>query len=232
MLPRLIILHGWGQNKQFWAEFASRFPKDQVLILDLPGFSSPLTATYVKDEKIIDVTSWGIPEYADWLKNKIENLKEKNIVLLGHSFGGRIASLAASDNPGWLKGLILYASPCLYRPSFYIRFRIALAKLAKKIGFTKIGKPQELQEAEQNKIAGVFRRAVSFDQTDLLPKIKVPTLIIWGEKDAEVPLKIGQEMNNLIKGSRLVVMDAVGHNAHLENPNLFYGIVKKFIENL
>lgn len=222
MLPEIIVLHGWGKNKLFWNEFVNRFQSGRAAAFDLPGF----------DGKTTNVSDWDVPEYGAWLKNKIESSEYTNIVLLGHSFGGRIAGFVAGENPLWLKGLILYGAPCLYRPNIYIRLKIALAKLAKKIGFRKTGKSKELREAEENKMGEVFRRAVPFDQTDRLPKIKVPTLIVWGRNDTEVPLKIAHEMNNLITGSKLIVMDGVGHNAHLENPDLFYGVIKNFIENL
>lgn len=222
MIPQIVILPGWEQNKNAWREFIDKFQEDQATVIELPGFG---------DEPRVSA-DWGIPQYAEWAKERIENLQEKNIALLGHSFGGRIAGFIASENPQWLKGLILYATPSIYIPNFYIRFKIVAAKFFKKIGFLRKLKNKELQRIEKNGLGKIFRKAVSFDQTEQLPNIKTPTLIIWGRDDSEVSLKIGQEMNDLISGSKLVIMDNVGHNAHLENPILFYGIVKNFVENI
>ena len=78
----------------------------------------------------------------------------------------------------------------------------------------------------------IFKRVVALDQTTALVKIKIPTLLLWGAYDTEVPVSIGEEMNTLILHSRLVIVENAGHNAHLDNPNLFYGTIKKFIDGL
>jgi pimeloyl-ACP methyl ester carboxylesterase len=73
---------------------------------------------------------------------------------------------------------------------------------------------------------------VPFDQTEVLEQIKVPALLIWGEKDEPVPLKIALEMNELIPNSKLEIIEGVGHQTGQEAQYLFYGIVKNFIQNL
>lgn len=219
---KIVALHGWGENREFWDAFAGSFQKGEVIVFDLPGFGSePLADPY-----------WGIPEYGEWVRTKIEDLRESDIVLLGHSFGGRIASYVASQNPDWLAGLVLYGAPSLRRPTLSIRLQIAAAKTLKKLGFRGKGRNPELREADQKGMGKIFRKSVSFDQTALLPKIKSPTLIVWGERDTTVPLRIGREMNRLIPGSKLVMINGAGHNAHLENPTLFYGTIKNFIRGL
>jgi pimeloyl-ACP methyl ester carboxylesterase len=219
---KIVILHGWNQNKNFWKEFQSQFSDGEVIVFNLPGFG---------DEPLVS-EEWNIPEYAAWVRKKVEGLGENSIVLLGHSFGGRIASLLASQRPNWLKGLILYGAPALYRPKPSVRLKIVAAKIAKRMGFSRPSGNGELRDADNKKMGRIFRRAVLFDQTELLANIDVPTLLIWGSDDHDVPLRIAQEMKNLISGSNLVIMDNVGHNAHLENSNLFYGTVKKFLKNL
>lgn len=193
----------------------NHFKADEVAVFDLPGFG---------EEPLIDA-GWGVPEYALWVEKKIEdlNLKEKSVIVLGHSFGGRIAGYLASKNPVWLKGLILYGSPSLYRPDKKIKFKIRVAKLLKKLGFSR---------RSDGKMYPIFKNVVMFDQTKYLPNIKIPTLLVWGENDTEVPLRIAKEVNALIPGSRLVTIENAGHNAHLDNPNLFYGTIKKFINGL
>jgi len=210
---RLVILHGWKHDKSKWKDFVGQFAADKVLVFDLPGFG---------DEKLIDA-GWGIPEYSAWAKKKIEDLKEDNIVLLGHSFGGRIAGYIASERPEWLKGLILYGSPSLYRPKTIVGLKIRVAKLLKKLGFSRKG---------MDEMYPIFKRAVTFDQTKTLPKIAVSTLLLWGEHDTDVPVSIAKEIQTLIPDSKLITMQDAGHNAHFDNPNLFYGIVKKFIDGL
>ena len=78
----------------------------------------------------------------------------------------------------------------------------------------------------------IFRRVVSFDETDLVQRIVLPTLLLWGEHDVEVPLRIAQELHTLISGAVLEVMPAAGHSAHLEQPTLFYGILQQFLARI
>ncbi len=226
MNGKLVVLHGWGHDKTLWEDFARRFPSGDVLLLDLPGFGA---------EPLVSDT-WGIPEYAAWAKEKLAALREGNIILLGHSFGGRVAGLIASERPVWLKALVLYAAPCLYRPKTSTRAKIVAAKVLKRLGMKNIAKGkyanEELKEADEAGLGKIFRKIVIFDETEALPKIAVPTLLIWGGKDVYPPLAIAQEMNTLISGSTLRIMEQSGHNAHLENPTLFYGIVKQFIQSL
>lgn len=203
----------------------SRFGAENFLVFDLPGFGKePLVSR-----------NWSIPDYAEWVERKLKGLNSGSITLLGHSFGGRIACYLASQNPEWLTGLILYGAPCLYRPSIGVRFRNFLAKT---FGFLPavlkrvFGVNPEWREAKRSGYEEIFRNAVRFDQTELLKNIKSPTLLIWGELDAEVPLFIAREINQGIQSSVLQVLPGLGHNAHLENPNVFYGKIKKFVESI
>lgn len=226
VMKTIVILHGWDHSTKDWLIIKDMFDGDfRVVSFDLPGFGdTPLISP-----------NWGIPEYSNWTKERIKKEvgEDSKIILLGHSFGGRIASHLASQNPDWLESLVLYSSPSIYRPRLKTKIKIFLAKLKNKIGLNKINfhKNTELKKADESGLGKIFRKVVSFDQTDHLPKIKVKTLVITGEKDESVPLYISKEIDRLIPDSRLAVIDKVGHNAHKENHYLFYGIIKQFIQN-
>lgn len=218
----LVVLHGWGHDSTLWEAFRSQFPDRYVVLMDLPGFGKePLVSS-----------EWGVPEYAGWVKEKLEVVGGP-YVLMGHSFGGRIAGVVASQNPSGLSGLILYGAPCLYRPTIFIRCIVAIAKVAKKLGFNRTKHlNSELVNADAQGLGDIFRRVVPFDETHILPKISVPTLLIWGEYDEEAPVPLAREMHSLIPKSSLAVLPRVGHNAHLENPTLFYGTVSRYLASL
>lgn len=225
MLMNLIFLHGWGHSAQMWQDFASKFHTDQVLVLDLPGFGA---------EKL-QSESWDIPHYADWVEKYVQEHKLKKVILIGHSFGGRIASLIASKNPSWLSAVILVAAPSLYRPSKNVKTKTGIYKLLKPLlpsSLRQRSYPSELKEAGKNNLDKIWRNTVRFDQTDQIIKIKAPTLIIWGDNDTESSIKIGYEMHRLIKNSKLEVLKSIGHNIYLENPNLLYGIINNFVQNI
>ena len=219
----LVILPGWRQTKEDWAVAASRFSGINVIILELPGFGKT---------PLID-DAWGVPEYSDYVNEKIEKLRLDNIVLLGHSFGGRIASYIASQQPAWLKGLILYGAPCLYRPTLKAKLLSKIAPFAKKLGFSKkLSRNKELLEADNAGLGKIFRKTVGFDQTELLPKINATTLLLWGRNDTEAPLRLAQEMHTLIPNNTLEIIDNSGHHVHIDNQYIFYGKVKAFLDTL
>lgn len=230
MGQKLIILHGWGHNKTYWEGFikqAQAFSYIPVEAIDLPGFG---------DEPLISA-DWGIPEYAEWVNRKIAETTNPGdkVILLGHSFGGRISSYIAAHNPEWLRALILYGAPSLYRPDAATARKIAVYKTLKRIVPSSMREhfySEDLKESREVGMEQIFRNVVTFDQTAELPHIKVPTILIWGEHDDAVPLRIAQEMNHLIPNSTLRVIPDMGHNAHLENPVLFHGMVRNFIQNL
>ena len=217
---KIIILHGWGHSGELWKNLATKFGKN-AKALDLPGFGDePL----VKDD-------WGIPEYADWVIRQID--KKKDTVLIGHSFGGRIAAEVASKNPKLLKGLVLTGAPCLYRPSTLVKAKIKIYKLLKVFmpkGIKVLFYSEDLKRA--GKLEKIFRNIITYDQSTSLKKIIIPTLLIWGESDDQVQLHIAHEMEKLIPNSQLKIIENAGHNAFLNKPDLFFGYVKNFINNL
>jgi pimeloyl-ACP methyl ester carboxylesterase len=219
----LVVLHGWGQSKLSWNVFMRFFNEDNIFCPDLPGFG---TQPLANDD-------WGVREYSTWVEDWIKSKKLSNVIILGHSFGGRIGSYIASKNPTWLKGLILYGAPSLYRPSKTVSVVGYVSRLLKTFNLNLFTYPNsELEYADKHGLGKVFRKSVIFDQTTLLPHIQVPTLLIWGERDTEVPVSIAQEMHTLIPTSTLIILENLGHNAHIENPTLFYGTSKTFISNL
>lgn len=223
----IVILHGWEHGRAQWEALAQMLSVDaHVVVIETPGFGH---------EPAPPVT-WGVPEYAEWVRERIVREGLDEVILLGHSFGGRIAALLAAEQPSWLRGLVLYGAPCLYRPLLKTR---VLNFIGKWVG--KLPIPEALRQrgrgGEENRAMGkgmraIFRRVVAFDETEQVKRINVPTLLLWGERDIEAPMHIAHELHELIPNSEFVVMSGGGHSVHLEQPNLFYGLVKRFLSRL
>lgn len=220
----LVLLHGWKRDSTYWDSIKKALSSEiNVITWDMPGFGK---------ERLVD-DSWSIPDYAFWVDNKIQKeLRNQKIILLGHSFGGRVASYLASQRPEYLSALILYASPSLYRPTKQVKGKIFLYKRLKRFlpksllaGF----KSDDQRNVENTSLSKIFRRTVSFDQTRNLPNISVPTYIIQGDRDNAVRVEIADEMEKLIPNSKKIIVPNATHFLHLENPILFNGIVKKII---
>jgi len=231
----LIILPGWEQNRSHWTSVLEKLATfTEVSLIELPGFGS---------EPLVSDT-WGVPEYAQWVYQKVSQLSatqepEPKVVLLGHSFGGRVAHyLACKYQPKWLKGLILYAAPVLYRPVWLTRLRLFLSKLANTLGLSKI-LPSRLKrlfysdDLQHSRLSGkeqILRQVVGFDQTELLAQNNYCTVLLWGQQDTVVPVSIAKELKNKLAEAYLIVVPNQGHHFHLTNPNLFYGQIKQILD--
>ncbi|MEK7613961.1 MAG: alpha/beta hydrolase [Patescibacteria group bacterium] len=220
-MSTIIVLHGWKHSLASWEEFRMQFPVDTVITFDLPGFG---------DEPLH--LGWGVPEYAGWVKEKIAPYTSKGpVILLGHSFGGRIAAYIAIQQPPWLERLILYGAPLIYQPTIWVRFRAGIAKKIKAfIPFKKYILNVLFPESHKPEYYKIFKKIATFDLKNELQHITVPTLFVWGDNDTEAPLRLGRIAAKLIPQSLMVILPKSGHNIHIDSPYLFYGVVKKFIE--
>jgi pimeloyl-ACP methyl ester carboxylesterase len=69
------------------------------------------------------------------------------------------------------------------------------------------------------------------DQTELLLRVKVPTLIVVGKDDPITPLQDSQKMQERIDGSRLVVIENASHVSNLERPEEFNAALMTFLND-
>jgi pimeloyl-ACP methyl ester carboxylesterase len=218
----IVILHGWGHNAEMWENFAFKFHGHKVISLDLPGFGN---------EKLVS-PDWDISDYAKWVVKKLKSKKIKKAIFIGHSFGGKIATEIAINNPSSVEKLVLISAPVLRRPSIYIKTKIALYKSIKKIlplSFRKLFFVSEYKDANTSNLGEIFKNSVEYDRTKQISNLKIPVLIIWGEKDSFAPQRVAKEMHNLFPDSKLEIIKNAGHNLQFENSNVLYGLIKKFI---
>jgi pimeloyl-ACP methyl ester carboxylesterase len=116
-------------------------------------------------------------------------------------------------------------------PSQKVRLIKRIAKVVKMLGLTSnpLSLNSELTEADKKGMGEIYRRVVSYDQTEELKKIHTRTLILRGIDDTYPSDEVCSTMHQLVQGSQYEVLPGVGHNIHLENPTLLYGIVRKFM---
>lgn len=218
----IVILHGWGHSRKMWMGFCSMFKKQNVICPDLPGFG---------ERKLIS-DKWKVSDYADWLEKYLNNQNLEDIVLIGHSFGGKIAIEYASRHQTKIKKIILISAPVLRRPSLPTKIKIIINKIFKLThsSLKATIKNSEYEEAKRTGLGKVFTNSVVYDATSILPKIKVPTLIVWGDKDKDAPVEIAAEMHRMIKNSKIEILSGLAHNIYLENPVILYGLINNFID--
>jgi len=222
----IVLLHGWGQNILMMKSIADKFKdKYNILMLDLPGFGKSSEPPVV----------WGVYEYTLLVKSLIDELKIKDIILIGHSFGGRIALVYASKYK--VKKLVCLASPyCpeitklplknrIYKKIKKIRCLSWLAKMMQnRVGSTDYRNASEVMR-------GVLVKTVNTNLSEDVKKITCPTLLIWGSMDMAVPLKRAYELEKMIKDAGVVVYEGATHYAYLERINEVTLVLNNFFNN-
>lgn len=226
----IVFLHGWGGNSNSFLPVARQLDKYNSYLIDLPGFG----------ESSLPNTVFSSYDYAKIIKNFISNLKINNITLVGHSFGGKIASIIASENPSWLSSLVIISAPGIkYQKPLSIRWKIflykSLSRFFKILGLKNIinSLSKKFGSDDYRNSHGIMREIlkniVNEDISNDIKNISKKTLIIWGENDDSVPLIVGKKYNEFIKNSELIVYPNARHFPFLESFDKFLNDLKKFL---
>ena len=213
----LLILHGWGNSLREWIPTARQLSsKYKVILVDLPGFGG---STKPDD-------SWGIYEYGDFVEKLLLSLKVRRLILIGHSFGGRVGVLLAARKK-LIEKLVLINAAGMETRSWKGNLTLLLAPLFRDL-------PQWIKNwfgSVDYKNAGGLRqilvRIVNQDLTSEMTKINCPALIIWGEKDLVLPVSQAKKMKSLIKNSVLRIVWGAGHWPHLSKTREFVDVLEE-----
>jgi len=230
----ILMLHGWANDLTIFQQIASKLAKHyRVLRLDLPGFGGSQ----------IPSKAWKIIDYGRLVKNFCLKVGFRPEILIGHSFGGRIIIKMVSEAFIQPKKIVLFNSAGVKASNFW---RSKLLKAAAKGGkiitylpgirkfrqglrnkfYQKIGSDDYLQSGAMRSI---FINAVNEDLRQDASKIKVPTLLIWGEKDNQTPLRQAHILNRQIKKSRLEVLSSAGHFSFIDEPTKTLKLIEQFL---
>ena len=243
--PTLVLLHGILSDSRAWAsqlaDLAARFT---VVAWDAPGAgdssdpSGPFSAS----------------DYADCLSAFMEALDLEAAHVLGLSWGGVLAQELYRQHPERVRSLILadtYAGWKGSLPRAICDERLAACLRESELppeewvpgwvpGLLTENAPQELRD-EVAEIMSDFHPAgyramalalASTDSRDLLPQIRVPTLLLWGDGDERAPLSVAEQLREGIPGARLVVIADAGHESNLEQPARFNAAVSDFCRSV
>lgn len=219
----IVLLHGWGQNiammRPLGDNFSDRF---RVTILDLPGFGE-------SDEP---KEPWNIEKYSIMLEKFIEKLGIKKPIIMGHSFGGRVAIRYSARNP--IEKLILFGSPCIrIEEELPITVKI-LKKLKTLPGLDKFGEFMKnyIGSRDYKAASPIMRETlvnvVNEDLSKFAREIEEPTLLIWGENDTEAPVNDAKELEKIMIDAGLIILPGT-HYAYLENLVQVVNILNSFI---
>ncbi|MFQ5347602.1 MAG: alpha/beta fold hydrolase [Rhodothalassiaceae bacterium] len=211
--PCLVWLHGWGQSGASLLPLARLLaPRAAGIVFDLPGFGR--TPPLAPDA--------GTADYADALAGEIDGVEP--VVLVGHSFGARVALQFAARHPTRVAALVLIAGAGLKRRrSLFWRLRAAALKALGRLarGLDRVfGSDLHDRYARRfgsadyrraGALRGTFLRAVNEDLSAIARDVTVPTLLIYGSGDRETPPEIGSRLAALIPRAELHLLEGFGH---------------------
>lgn len=242
----VVFLHGWRAAGRIWGP-VMRTLQDQgkynLYALDLPGFGK--TEMPRKDFTLDDY----VEVVAEFINKFIltppsipppqgEGRRREEIILLGHSFGGRIAIKLAADHPELIQKLVLVDSGGIRAEPKFKSLKNGLAKILKPIFALSFLKPLRAKlyrmiGAEDYvatpELKQTFLNIVKEDLTSFLRQINIPTLIVWGENDKEVRVTFGHKMHFLIPNSKFIILPGAGHFSFLDKTEEFVEELERFI---
>ena len=231
----VIILHGWGCSKDTVQSITDHISKThRAYALDMPGFGETPPPSEV----------FGIERYTQVVEKFCKKLNIENPILIGHSFGGRISILFSSRNQT-SKVMLVDAAGIVPKRTLKYHIKVRSYKIYKKLLPLFVGKQEAERRIEERRnrsgsadyraaqgiMRAIFVKIVNEDLKYVMPKIKAPTLMIWGELDTATPLSDARTMEKLIKGSGVAVMKGCGHYSFLDNPRQFFAIVDVFLNS-
>lgn len=188
----MIVLHGWGSNKGLMKKsFAPYMDTFRHIYIDLPGFGGS-TCNLTLQTK----------DYARIIELLMIHLNVQKDIIVGHSFGGKIATLL---NPSVL---ILLSSAGIYWPkSLKVKSKIALFKTMKFFGLASLKKYFVAEDAKSlsEPMYETFKNVVNEDFSDEFESYDGKALLCWGNADSATPLKSAHKIDSLIKDSTLEV---------------------------
>ncbi|MFH7027628.1 MAG: alpha/beta fold hydrolase [Heteroscytonema crispum UTEX LB 1556] len=225
----ILFLHGWGVGIEPYQEVLN-------VLCDRYHLFAPYLPGFGKSSNFI--VNFNYHEYANVLIAFLRELNITKVHLVGHSLGGGIAATIAAEMPHLVETITLVDStgiPIEPVPLVLIKRAIEMTAQTPQMRFPQIikifqGFSYNLFFRTQNTIQALLM-SLEKDLKLLLPEIKAPCLLVWGTNDLTTPLKAGQEFLQLIKGSKLIVVDGVYHEWSLFHVEKFTNIVFDFIHS-
>jgi len=190
----LIILHGWGSDKELMKQAFLANNPFKTIYIDLPGFgrSTPFPKA---------LTSF---DYADIIGTFLKSIKARREIILGHSFGGKIATLL---EPKLL--VLLSSAGILEKKPLSVQTKIALFKLLKPFFGKRLYNLFVSKDAKgvSPQLYETFKNVVNEDFEKIFKEYNKRSLIFWGKEDKATSLESGRKIASLIKDSKFIELE-------------------------
>lgn len=226
----VVLLHGWGQNKEMMGQILNHLQQwFHVYAIDFPGFG----------RSDLPLTAYSVEDYTAVFKQFLDQLHIENPILIGHSFGCRIALLYASQYP--VRKMVLTGAAGI-KPKQTIKgkLRVKLYKLGKwYLNLTRQTKKLEALQCrsgsqDYQNAKGVMRptlvKVVNHDITPYLSQVKCEVLLVFGENDTATPLAMAHQMEKQIPNCGLAIFDGDDHFAYWHQWQRFNAVLDAFLK--
>lgn len=233
----VVLMHGWGCRAST-LESVARVVRElgrPLINVDFPGFGDSSEPAEI----------WGVEQYTEAIE---ELLRRENagsdVVLLGHSFGGRVGIVYASRNP---VGKLILVDAAGVKPRRSLRYYIKVYsfKAQKHLMRLVLGRKRAEERLDRlrakagssdyrnstPRMRAIMSRVVNEDLCHLMPRISAPTLLIWGSEDTATPIADAKKMERLIPGAALVSFEGAGHYSFLDRPAQFAAVLRSFLQS-
>lgn len=190
----LLVLHGWGSNKEIMKQAFGKFlPEYKHIYLDMPGFGKSTNDMILTTE-----------DYAKIVQLFLDELGIAPAIAMGHSFGGKVSTLL---NTPCL--VLLSSAGVVTEKPWSVKIKIATFKLLKPLGMKKIRELFVAPDAQgmSHEMYETFKNVVDEDFEASFAKSKSKALCFWGKEDTATPLYTGEKIAGLIENSKFYPLD-------------------------
>lgn len=231
----VLLLHGWGSSNEVYRGIINTLSSRCRLVApDFPGCGGSDTMT----------EPWDLDRYCEFVLKFMKAVNLENPIMMGHSHGGRVTLyMTAKGMVTPEKIVLLDAAGLIPKKSLKQKFRAKSFKVIKALLTLPVIKRfsgglldkarRHYGSADYNAAPEVLRKTlvslVNTDIRELLPNIKCPSLLIWGENDTATPLEDAKIIEKLIPDSGLCVIKGTGHFSFCEKPYEANAIINSFI---
>lgn len=231
----VLLLHGWGSSCEVYRGIMSALSdRCRLVAPDFPGCGGSDTM-----EK-----PWNLDDYCDFVREFMKAVGLHDPIMMGHSHGGRVVLyMTATGQVNPPKIVLLDAAGLIPKKTVKQQFRAKSFKAIKRVltlpvirnhsGGLLDKARKHYGSADYNAAPEVLRKTlvslVNTDIRDILPNIKCPSLLIWGENDTATPLEDAKTIEKLIPDAGLCVLRGTGHYSFCERPYEAHAILNSFI---
>jgi pimeloyl-ACP methyl ester carboxylesterase len=233
--PAVILLHGWGGALDSMRPVIHCLSRGfQVIALDLPGFG----------QSTLPSSTWGVHDYAQCVAEFLGAIECPGAHVVGHSFGGRVGICLAVDRPSVVDRLVLIDSSGIQPArTWQYHFNVRSMKIAR--GALRLIPAVDLRAralawlyrsvgSSDYRTAGPIRnimvRVINEDLRPILSSVHARSLLIWGEKDLDVPVAHGEIMAREIPDARLEILPGAGHFAYMDRLPQCCQLIRDFLK--